>query len=122
MNLSSKAIFLTNDTSLFSVARYITTSENELSNDLKKISYWAFKWKISFKTSPSRQVQEAIFSRKLRNVSRPPLIFNNAYIPSCKSQKNLGILLDSKLTFEEHYKTILVKTNRIIGILHKLQS
>ena len=36
--------------------------------------------------------------------------------------KHLGILLDSKLPFEEHCKTILSKTNRTIGLLCKLQS
>ena len=39
-----------------------------------------------------------------------------------KSQKQLGILLDSKLTFEDHYKTILSNTNRTVGLLRKLQS
>ena len=34
----------------------------------------------------------------------------------------LGILLDAKLPFEEHYKTLLNKTNRTIGPLRKLQS
>ena len=67
-----------------------------------------------FNSNPSKQAQEVIFSRKLKNVSHPPLVFNNANVSSCKSQKHLGILLDSKLTFEEHYKTILNKTNRTI--------
>ena len=65
---------------------------------------------------------EVIFSRKLTNVSHPPLVFNNANVLSWKSQKQLGILLDTKLTFEEHYKTILSKINRTIGLLCKLQS
>ena len=43
-------------------------------------------------------------------------------LTSCKSQKHLSILMNSKLTFEEHYKAILNKTNRTIGLLHKLQS
>ena len=60
--------------------------------------------------------------RKLKNVSHPPLVFNNVNVLSCKSQKHLGILLDGKLTFEEHYETILSKTNRTIGLLRKLQS
>ena len=77
---------------------------------------------MSFNPDPSKQAQEVIFSRKLKNVSNPPLVFNNANVSSCKSQKHLGILLDSKLTFEEHYKTILCKTNRSIGLLRKLQS
>ena len=50
------------------------------------------------------------------------MVFNNANVSSCKSQKHLGVLLDSKLTFEEHYKTMLSKTNRTIRLLRKLQS
>ena len=50
------------------------------------------------------------------------MVFNNANVSSCKAQKHLGILLDSKLTFEEHYKTILSKTSRTIRLLRKLQS
>ena len=77
---------------------------------------------MSFNPNPSKQTQEVIFSRKLKNVSHPPLVFNNVNVSSCKSQKYLGILLDAKLTFEEHYQTILTKTNRTIGLLRKLQS
>ena len=51
----------------------------------------------------------------------PPLVFNNANVYQCKSQKHLGIILNSKLTFEVHYKTILSKANRTIGILRKLR-
>ena len=32
------------------------------------------------------------------------------------------MILDSKLTFEEHYKIVLRKTIKIIGLLHKLQN
>ena len=32
------------------------------------------------------------------------------------------MILDSKLTFEEHYKIVLRKTIKIIGLLHKLQT
>ena len=102
-DLSSKAKLFADDTSLFSVTHEITTSANKLNNDLKKISDWAFQGKISFNADPSKQAQEAIFSRKLKNVSHPPLAFNNANVSSCKSQKRLGILLDLKLTFEEYY-------------------
>ena len=86
-------------------------------NDLKKISDWAFQWKMSFNPDPCKQAQEVNFSRKLKNESHPPLLFNNGNVSSCKSQKHLGVLLDSKLTFEEQYKTILSKTNRTIGLL-----
>ena len=63
-DLSSKAKLFADDTSLFSVTHDITTSANELNNDLKKISDWAFQWKMSFKPDPRKQVQEVFFSRK----------------------------------------------------------
>ena len=119
-DVSSKAKLFADDTSLFSVTHDITTSANELNNNLKKISDWAFQWKMSFNLDPSKQAQEVIFSRKLKNVSHPTLVFNNANLSLCKSQKQLSILLDSKLTFEEHYQTILNKTNRTTGLLRKL--
>ena len=106
---------------LFNVVHDINTSANELNNDLKKVSNWAFQWKMSFNPDPSKQAQVVIFSRKLKKITHPPLVFNNANVSQCKSQKHLGIMLDSKLTIEDHYKTVLSKTNRTIELLRKLQ-
>ena len=73
---------------------------------------------MSFNPDPSKQVHEVSFSRKLKKV---PAVFNNANLAQCQSQKHLGIILDSKLTFEGHYKALLSKTNRTIELLCKLQ-
>ena len=110
VKLSSKGKLFADETSLFSVTHDKTTTKNELKNDLKKLSDYLFQWKMSFNPDPSKQAQEVIYSRKLKNVSHPSLVFNNANVSSCKSQKHLGVLLDSKLTFENHNKTILNKT------------
>ena len=58
----------------------------------------------------------------MKKVPHPPLVFNNANVSQNKSQKHLGIILDSKLTFEDRYKTVLSKTNRTIALLGKLQN
>ena len=50
-----------------------------------------------------------------------PLVFN-ANVSQCKSQKHLGIILNSKLKFENHYKTVLSKENKTIGPLRKLKN
>ena len=52
----------------------------------------------------------------------PPLVITNANVSQCKSHKHLGIMLDSKLTFEENYKTVVSKTNRTMGLLSKHQN
>ena len=49
------------------------------------------------------------------------MIFNNVSVSQWESRKDLGIILDSKLTFDDHYKTILSKTNGTIVLLRKLQ-
>ena len=100
----------------------INTSANKLNSDLEMFSNWAFQWEMSFNLNPSKQVQEVIFSRKFKEVPQTPLVFNNDNASHCKSKKHLSIILDSKLTFEKHYKTVLSKTNRSIGLLHKLQN
>ena len=85
------------------------------------VSNWAFQWKRNSNPNPSKQAQEVIFSQTLNEVPQPPLVLNND-VSHCKSQKHLGIMLDSKLTFEEHYNTVLSKTNRTVGLLYKLQN
>ena len=98
-DLSSKAKLFADDTSLFPVTHDITTSANELNNGLKKINDWAFQWKMSFNPNPSKQAQDVIFCRKLKNLSHPPLVFNNANALSCKSQKAFRYFIRFKINF-----------------------
>ena len=66
---------------------------------------------MSCNLEPSKQAQGVIFRGKLKKVPYPPLVFDNTNITQWKSQKHLGIILDPKLIFEEHYKTVLCKTD-----------
>ena len=121
-DLSTNAKLFVDDTSLFSVAHDINTSAAHLNNDLRKISNWAFQWKMSFNPDPSKQAQEVIFFRKHQKISHPSIYFNNNPIESVSSQKHLGMILDTKLNFQEHVKKILTKVNKTIGLLRKLQN
>ena len=62
---------------------------------------------MSFNPVPSKQTQEVISSRTLKKVPQPPLVFKSANVSQCKSQKHIGNILDSKLTYEDHYNTVL---------------
>ena len=62
-NLSSNVELFADDTSLFSVTHDVNVSARELNNDLRKISNWAFQWKMSFNPDVNKQAQEVIFSR-----------------------------------------------------------
>ena len=46
--------------------------------------------------------------------------FNKTDIPECPHQKQLGIVLDSKLNFNAHVDEKIRKCNRIIGLVRRL--
>ena len=75
-DLSSNPKLFADDTSLFSVADNKNTSAKELNNDLRKISNWAYQWKMTFNSDPLKQAQEVVFSRKITKTSHPTLVFN----------------------------------------------
>ena len=72
-----------------------------------------------FTPDPAKPAQEVIFSRKLKTVPHSSIIFNNNPLNLCPALKHLGLVLDSKLTFNEHIKHILSKVNKSIGLLRK---
>ena len=120
--LSSNTKLFADDTSLFSVIHDSNTSALELNSDLAKINRWAFQWKMSFNPDPKKPAQKVIFSRKSKAILHPPLVFNNNNVIQTTSQKHLGTILDTQLSFEEHLEIVLCKINKTIGLIRKLQN
>ena len=61
--ISSIVKFFADDTSLFSIVQNKNNSASQLNNDLDKISYWAYTWKMSFNPDPSKQAQGSVQKR-----------------------------------------------------------
>ena len=110
------------DISLFSVVQDITLSAKNLNDDLKKINKWEFQWKMSFNPDPNKQAQEDIFSRKLNKPNHPSSNFNNTVVIQSTNHKLLGMVLDTKLDFQNHLKDKLSKISKTIWLLRKLQN
>ena len=100
----------------------LNTFAIELNQDLEKINDWAFQLKMTFNPDRSKQAQEIIFSRKVKKATHTPLLFNNNNVSQVNFQKHLGVILDVKLTFEEHLENVFNKTNKTIGLLRKLSN
>ena len=75
-----------------------------------------------FNSDPNKQVQEIIFSRKIKKASYAPLKFNNSSVKQVQFQKHFGVYLENKLDFREHLRNIFEKVNRTIRLLRKLQN
>ena len=120
--INSLCKIFADDTSLFSKVYDIHNSASKLNDDLEKISYWAYQWKMQFNPDPNKQANEVIFSRKTssNNLPHPPIKFNKIDISECPHQKHLGIVLDSKLNFNAHVDQKIKKCNRIIGLIRRL--
>ena len=120
-DLPTNAKLFADDTSLFSDIHDRQTSANNLNNNLEMILNWAFQRKMNFNPDPTKQAQEVIFSRKTIKLPQPSLAFSNAEVTQSIYQKHLGIILDSKLSFENYLTMGATKINKTIGLLRKLQ-
>ena len=121
LNLKSSVKLFADDTSLFSVVVDPNISATTLNNDLVKIQNWAHQWKMSFNPDITKQATEVLFSRKRNNTNHPDLYFNNLKVSQVSSQKHLGFIFDTKLSFKDHIESVLDKVSRGINVLRKLR-
>ena len=77
---------------------------------------------MSFNPDPSKHAQEVIFTRKIKKVVHPQIFFNDKLFQQVSSQKHLGLILDTSLTFDEHIRAIISKVSKSIGLLRKLNN
>ena len=111
--LNSICKIFADHTSLYSKINDIDTSNNYMNNDLVKISRWNCQWKMSFNPDIHQQAAEAYFCQRRSKSLAPPIIFNNNNVRTSFCQKHVGIVLDSKLSFNGHVNQKINKCNRI---------
>ena len=121
-NIKSNVNFFADETMLFSIVNDPVISANELNQDLKVINQWAYQWKMEFNPDPNKQATELLFSCKKNSPNHPSLFFNGTGVPKVNEQKHLGLILDSKLSFERHINEQIMKAKRSIGIIRYLSS
>ena len=77
---------------------------------------------MNFNQGPTKQAHEVIFSCKAKKIYHPPLVFNNTSDSHSSSQNHLGVILDSKLIFDEHLRMVSLKVSKTVGLLRKLHN
>ena len=117
----SKIKIFADDSSLFSLILDQIRCSIELNNDMIKIAEWAHQWKMSFNPDPTKQAVEVYFTRRLTQANPPDIFFNNIAITVQDQQKHLGLILDKKLTFCQHFDEKTTKANHGIGLIHRLR-
>ena len=115
-NIKSNIKFFADDTMLFSIVKDPTKSANNLNHDLDIIQQWAYQWKMEFNPDPTKQATEVLFSCKKSSQNHPQLIFNGIAVAKVNDQKHLGLILDSRLSFEKHINEKIIKAKKNVGI------
>ena len=93
-----------------------------MNHDLRLINQWAYDWRMSRNPDPQKQAVELLFSRKRDDGDHPALCFNDVPVAKVNEHKHLGIILDTRLSFSSHVKSIISKTRKGIGMLKHLSN
>ena len=67
----------------------------------------------------SKQAHEVIFSRKIKKLLHPTLLFNNIILNNSLFKKHLGLTLDIILKFSEHIKIYTKQISKTMDLLRK---
>ena len=73
-----------------------------------------------FNTDTSKQAQEMVFSRKKNITIHWTIFFNNFPVVKENIQKDLGLLLDTKLNFLTHINEKIKNENKGFNVIKKL--
>ena len=75
---------------------------------------------MQFNPDRNKHAQELHFSKKAGNQKLLDFTFNKSNVASSPSVKHLGVLLDSRLNFNEHVQSKTNKCYKIIGLIKKI--
>ena len=63
---------------------------------------------------PEQAGGSGYFSQKKEAVAHPPVFFNGSEAVVKAEHKHLGIILDSKLSFQSHVKEAIIKPGKVL--------
>ena len=111
--------FFADDTCLVYSSSNPSTLNTAINQDLKNISQWFKANKLTVNPSKSNVL---IIPHKLnKTVPNMNFFLNNTLIQQSSSVKYLGVIIDFKLSFDIHIKSLEHKISRAVGIMSKLK-
>lgn len=117
-NLQTKVNQYTDDPTLLETLNNPTDTIRKINTDLHKIKEWALQWRVTF--NPDKIFFLRI-SNKPNTPDRPQIIFNNTVVKEVEHFTNLGLILNNKLTWEDHITRITHKAAKRLSILNRLK-
>ena len=101
------------DTKLY--ARVNNDNDREMfQNDINKVQEWSDIWNLKFNLDKCKHLhlgdQNKKFTYKIGNTE----------IISVTEEKDLGVIINNKSTFQKHISTSVKKANQKLGVIHRM--
>ena len=93
-------------------------SHSELQNDLNHLISWSEKWQLKFNTSKCKVLRFGQSDTKpytMMNID----IGQKQELKFIDEEKDLGVIVDSKLKFSSHIVNQVKKANRLMGLIRR---
>ena len=72
---------------------------------------------MQFNPDKNKQAIQVIFSQKKEAIAHPLVVFSGSEVVVKTEHKHLGMILDSKLSFQSHVREAIIKARKDIGII-----
>ena len=89
---------------------------NIFQNEVSKFYIWCKKSLLELNVKKCNLIS---FSRK-RTTPNVTIALGDENVKKCERVRDFGIILDSKLTFIDHYNTIIHRANNMLGFIKRL--
>ena len=88
---------------------------NELQNDLNKLQAWSQRWQLKF--NPQKCSVVNVGKKSIDYMYTVSTEEGEIQLNKTTGEKDLGVYIDTKLTYDEHITSIVSKANRMIGLV-----
>ena len=111
-HIKTNCVMYADDVKLYHRVR-CTDDVIQLQADLDRLLHWSNMWKL--KLNPAKCMSISFTLRTSPIISSYTL--DGHVLERCDQVRDLGVLLDSKLTFAHHVDATMAKANRMLGLL-----
>ena len=108
------------DSKLFQIARD-ATNFGSMNNDLEKLDSWSEKWLLQFNPDKCKQMTISKIPNftSERRALMDPIQSLPIQIAPTSNEKDLGVVIDDKMTFKGYIGGIIKKANKLMGLIRR---
>ena len=117
VDIGSNINLFADDTSLYLIVEDPVMAADLMDTDLDKIHTWADTWLVKFNP---HKTEELIISRKITPRNHPAVTMDNVEVKRVDCHKHLGLIFNTKCTWNEHIDEITTKAWKRIHLLQSL--